>query len=750
MTEPMKLAEKDAIHVLLVDDDYDDFVITRDLLNEIGSRFDLEWIASFEDGRRALIERRHDVCLLDYRLGEHSGLDLLRAVNGDDAGVPLIVLTGNGDDGIEQQALAAGAADYLVKGEISATILERSIRHAIERGRTLAALSARERQFRSLFDSALEAILITDNEGRYDDGNHAALELLGVSREELRQKRVFDLASAPSRSKTAEAWQRFLTEGRQAGEFQITRPDGQLRIVEFNARANFIPGRHLSVLRDITERRKAEETRSRLAAIVESTDEAIDGMALDGTIDYWSPAAERVYGYSADEILGQSQRLLLPPERTGELESILARVRRGESVSGYETVRRRKDGSLFDALSTISPTRVGGQIIGASAITRDISEKKRLEARLAVADRMASMGTLAAGVAHEINNPLAALMANLDHLAKELAHHPERATALVEALEDARAGADRIRQIVKDLKLFSRPDDVRRGPVDVRRVIESSIRMVWNEIRHRARLERDYGEIPLVEANEAHLGQVFLNLIVNAAQAIREGNAGNNEIRVRTRRTLDGQALIEVRDTGQGMTPETLKRIFEPFFTTKPVGIGTGLGLPICQRLVHELGGTITADSTVGKGSTFRVTLPSARKTATGPRPTLPPPHPVRAGRILVVDDEPSIGRAVQRMLAPEHDVLSLTSAREALERIAAGERFDVILCDLMMPEMTGQDLHEALGEAAPCQRRAMIFLTAGAFTPSARTFLDQVHNQHIEKPFEAAQLHALVNERVR
>jgi PAS domain S-box-containing protein len=737
------------IRILLVAEDRDDFITTRALLNGLRANFELDWLPGFSEARATLGERQHDVWLLDHRLGERDRLEFVRAALADDA-PPIIVLTGRGDRDSAQQALVAGAADHLVKSELTAAILERAIRHAIERGRTRAALFARDRQFRALFDCALDAILIADDDGGYEDGNQAALDLLGMTRDELRTKRVHDLAAGADAASVAAHWRRFLADGRDEGEFHLRRSDGQIRIVEFRARANFIPGRHLSVLRDVTERRKAEEMRNRLAAIVESTDEAIDGISLDGTIDYWSPAAERVYGYTAEEILGRSQAMVFPPDRAHELEDILARVRRGESICGYETVRRRKDGSLFDALSTISPTRANGLIIGASAITRDISEKKQLQARLAVADRMASVGTLAAGVAHEINNPLAAVMGNLDHLAEELATLPEDAPAgLAAALEDARAAAERIRNIVKDLKLFSRPDEERRGPVDVHAVLNSSIRMVWNEIRHRARLEKDYAEVPLVEANEARLGQVFMNLIVNAAQAIREGDANRNEIRVRTRRSLEGYALIEVRDTGQGMDAETLKRIFEPFFTTKPVGLGTGLGLPICQRIVHELGGTITVDSSLGQGASFRVTLPPARTSAVHPR-RLPAVHPVRPGKILVVDDEPSIGQVVTRILAHDHDVRTLTSAHEALDLITAGERFDVILCDLMMPQMTGQDLYEALGRTAPSQCEAIIFLTGGAFTPAAHNFLETVPNQRVEKPFDAFHLRALVNERIR
>ena len=213
-----------------------------------------------------------------------------------------------------------------------------------------------------------------------------------------------------------------------------------------------------------------------------------------------------------------------------------------------------------------------------------------------------------------------------------------------------------MRDIVRDVKLFSRPQDEKTGAVDVRRVIDSSSRMAWNEIRHRARLVKDYQPIPLVNANESRLGQVLLNLIVNAAQAMPEGHADRNELRVATRTKDDGRAIVEISDTGLGIRKEHLERIFDPFFTTKPVGVGTGLGLAICHRIVSELGGLIEVESEVGKGTLFRLVLPAARDSQSVKVTTVRPTsgHKVR---VLVVDDEPAMGRALQRSLREHMDV---------------------------------------------------------------------------------------------
>ncbi|HVV85392.1 MAG TPA: response regulator [Kofleriaceae bacterium] len=386
------------------------------------------------------------------------------------------------------------------------------------------------------------------------------------------------------------------------------------------------------------------------------------------------------------------------------------------------------------------------------------AERKKLQDQLLVSDRMASMGTLAAGVAHEINNPLASVMANL-----ELAHRALNARAdklglateladVREELRDAREAAERIRGIVRDLKVFSRSPDDQTGPVDVKPVLESTLRMAWNELRYRARLVKEYGPTPAVEANEARLGQVFLNLIVNAAQAIPEGHVEENELRVTTGVEPDRGVFVEIADTGSGMPPEVLAKLFTPFFTTKPVGVGTGLGLSICHRIVTGLGGTIDVESEVGKGTKFRIVLPIASSSQV---PARAPAAVVEAaarrrGKVLVVDDEPMITRAVHRILAYDHDVVALDNARAALDRIDGGERFDVILCDLMMPRMTGMELHARLTAAAPDQAARMVFLTGGAFTGEARAFLDQVSNQRIDKPFDPIHLRELVNDRIR
>jgi len=282
--------------------------------------------------------------------------------------------------------------------------------------------------------------------------------------------------------------------------------------------------------------------------------------------------------------------------------------------------------------------------------------------------------------------------------------------------------------------------------LDLARVMDLAVNMSFNEIRHRARLVKDYQDAPLVEADESRLAQVFINLLVNAAQALPEGYAHCNEIRVSIRTALDGRALVEIRDTGCGIVPDVLPRIFDPFFTTKPVGLGTGLGLSICHGIVTALGGEISVDSIVGEGTVFQVVLKAADLAPAAIHPVVPAkPAAGRRARVLVVDDDPLVGACLRRGLRNEHDVTIAKNGREALERIVIGETYDVIFCDLMMPIMTGMDLHEALLEVAREHADRMVFVTGGAFTPTGRSFLDRVSNERLDKPFDIQNVRALV-----
>ncbi len=541
--------------------------------------------------------------------------------------------------------------------------------------------------------------------------------------------------------------------------FRVLGPDGEHRVVQVCGTAIRDECGHTVRLVgtgiDVTERTEGEATLRRALAELRESDERFRIVAratsdlvwdwdLITNVVSWSDNLHALFGYSMKTTpIEWWEEVMHPDDRARVSEGIQSLIAIGDENWADEYRMKRADGTyanvydrgvvIHDAVG--KPVRMIGAIM-------DITERRELQARLLLADRMASVGTLAAGVAHEINNPLAYVTANIELALQELKKTPQLARA-AESLREAREGADRVRRIVGDLKTFSRADDAIRERVDLATVVESSINLAMNEIRHRAQLVRELGPAPRVDANASRLGQVVVNLLVNAAQAIEEGKVGDNTITVRIGKDDSGRAVLEIEDTGPGMPPEIRARIFDPFYTTKPVGEGTGLGLTICHGIVAALGGSIEVESEVGKGSLFRVVLPAARESdrVARPVPSLPVATEPRRGRVLVVDDEPMIGKAVQLMLEDVHDVVALVSAREALGRLTSGEAFDAVVCDLMMPEMTGMDLYAEVVRRMPELAKRFVFLTGGAFTPRARAFLENVNAPRLDKPFEGPAL---------
>jgi PAS domain S-box-containing protein len=458
----------------------------------------------------------------------------------------------------------------------------------------------------------------------------------------------------------------------------------------------------------------------------------------------------------------------------------------GEAFTATVELDRSADGGACRVYETrynpIFDAR--GQVAEVIGVATDVTDRanaeralRRSEAQLVEADRLASLGALAAGVAHEINNPLAYVLLNIDLVIRALeedgaaprapAVAGEQARAdLAARLREARAGVDRVRLIAQDLKAFSRVDSERRTPIDVRRVLDSSIDIAASEIRHRARLVRAYQDVPAVEADPSRLGQVFLNLLVNAVQAMDEDGPARHEIRVGTSVNDAGRVVVTIADTGSGIPPALLERIFEPFFTTKPAGVGTGLGLAICRSIVTSLGGEIQVDSEPGRGTRFHVVLPAVpgasaaagRASPVPAEPAAPPPRPSppasapapRRARVLVVDDEPVLASALGRSIEPDHDVVVRSDGREALDLLRRDDRFDVILCDLIMPAVTGMDLYEELRRTKPALAARIVFMTGGTFTPRTREFLANVPNPTLDKPFDLTALKTLLRARAR
>jgi PAS domain S-box-containing protein len=609
-----------------------------------------------------------------------------------------------------------------------------------------------------LGEHARDAILFVRREdGRILEANAAAAEAYGWTREELRALRVSDLqAEEPS---PGGAGQTAGADDAGGLRFETVhrRKDGTIFPVEVGT-SGAIAGDVrvlVSVVRDATPWRAMEaalrESEDRLALAMEAA-----GLGMFHAVPYGplqlSPRCREIFGVG-DEPIPDFEAFLrhVHPADREQVREAAAKWLDPAGDGRYKEQYRwlRPDGTVrwvaasgIVRLKKVGDVRVPVQLVGTIF---DITDQKLAQEQLMLNDRLASVGMLAAGVAHEINSPLSYLMGALEFLDEQRSGGAATGagTEAAQALAEAREGAQRVRQVVRDLKALSGTREERPAHLKLQTIAESAIRLATSEIQPRARLEREYRDAPEVVGDEARLGQVVLNLIVNAAHAIPEGRSAENEIRVVIGTDASGGALLEVRDTGAGIPPELAGRIFDPFFTTKPRGVGTGLGLAICRSIVVGMGGEITVVPGHGGGTTMRVLLPAAppgTEVASSPRAAgTSSVRATRRGRVLVVDDEPAVGLTVRRLLASEHDVELRTRAEDALEAISRGERFDAILCDLMMPGMKGWELHAALEQVAPDQARRMVVLTGGAFTESAREFLGRVPLPRIEKPFDAA-----------
>ena len=496
------------------------------------------------------------------------------------------------------------------------------------------------------------------------------------------------------------------------------------------------------------------------ATTLRSIGDAILSVDLGGRITFMNPAAEALTGTDARSALGEPvQSVLQRIDRSAAAEApVLTALREGHLVEPHEgSLRNLVTGVSRTISDSATPVLLDGQVLGAVMVFRDVTEQKKLQKRLELTDRLASLGTMAAGVAHEINNPLAVVLANAMFLAEDLSElgrsnpgDAKRLESMATTIADLRSAADRIGQIASDLRAFSLPavKTEQTEQTDIRRCIEWAIRATAHEFRHRATLTTDIAALPPVDVDEMRLGQVLINLLINAAHAIPPGAADRNQVTVAARTDAGGRAVIEVRDTGGGISSTVIEHIFEPFFTTKPAGQGSGLGLSICHGLIVAMGGEIQVESEPGKDTVFRVFLPIARQRALSTASPLAQTPPAVRGRVLVIDDEEMILRVLTRILH-EQEVQCTASAREALSWLDAGQEFDLILSDLMMPTMTGMQFYEHLLERHAELAPRVVFMTGGVITPNASAFLQSVSNQRLEKPFDCASLVKMVRTRV-
>jgi PAS domain S-box-containing protein len=656
------------------------------------------------------------------------------------------------------------------------------------------ALEASRARYYDLYEHAPIGYLTLSPAGLIQEANVAAAGLLGLSQGAL-VERALHCFILPADQDIYYRHRRELTgEGaRHCCEVRFLQPDGDSRWVQLEVTAAKDADGELAfraVVSDIAPRKLAEETlilsEARHRALFEKSYDALMTL-VPPTCQFTSGNARTLAMFGVENEAGFVTRSLTDyaPSRQpdGALSAdklaqlVAAALRDGACVSDWTC--RRESGEEFPATVLLTRIELDGRTL-LQATVRDETAVRQLQVMLTQADRLTSMGLLAASVAHEINNPLTYALYNIESVALDLpklGHAVERclhalrcalgdeAAARVlgneavmlgdemlkdlhERAREALGGVERIRTIAKAIGTFSHVETGERSRVDLNYALQCASTMAANDIKVRAELSFDLGELPLIWASAGRLSQVFLNLLVNAAHSIDEGDAGHNTIHVRSW-VLHEDVFVSITDSGKGISTEHLARIFEPFFTTKAVGIGSGLGLSICRNIVLEFGGEIGVESTLGTGTCFTVRLPIRRGVSSNPPPERPAVTTSVRGRILIVDDEPAIRRTMVRLLTRSHEVVAAESGIEARAILLGDQSFDLILCDLMMPEMTGMELHGWLSAEYPTLADRVVFLTGGAFTVNSAKYLAHIKNVTLEKPCESGTLMRIVSELV-
>jgi two-component system cell cycle sensor histidine kinase/response regulator CckA len=582
-----------------------------------------------------------------------------------------------------------------------------------------AALAAS--RLAAVLESSDDAIVSKLLDGTIVGWNPSAERIFGYSAAEILGSSVYRLIPPELRHEEQGILERVSRgEGIFRYETVRVRKDGSLVPIELTVSpvrdsTGVVIGAS-SIKRDVSERQRAVEVHGLLAAIVETTDDAILSKTLDGTVVSWNAAAERVYGYAAAEMIGQSIELVVPDELKDEEKQILNRVARGEHVAHYETLRRRKDGTEIQISLTISPIRDrSGAIVGASSIQRDITERKRNEAALRQASKMEAIGRLSASLAHDFNNQLHAVGGFANFAARD----PNLGAAARQDLLQIQKAAERMASLTRQLLAFSRQQVLAPEILDLGTVISDTHPMLQRLIGADVEVHLIFGHGPKwVRVDRAQLVQVLMNLVINARDALSDG--GRILVRTDTLEVSPGQLLdrgglpiepgayaeLVVQDTGSGIAPEHLPRIFEPFYTTKQIGRGTGLGLATVEGIVSQSGGHIQVESAVDQGTSIRILLPLTR----APEPSAPGTSPAQGARqhsgrrVLVVDDEELVRSVVARALQGEgYDVVKARDGKEAIDCLEqVGGSIDLVIADVVMPVMGGRELSEEIERRYP------------------------------------------------
>jgi two-component system, cell cycle sensor histidine kinase and response regulator CckA len=750
----------ETLKLLLVDDNPDDRTLVIHELQREFPGLDVDQVYQADALERSLQGPPFDLVITDYRLNWSDGLEVLRRVRQVFADTPVIMFTGTGNQEIAVQALKSGLDDYVVKSPKHFKRLPAAVRAALEKQRQRQALISSEEDFRRVIRCSPIAMAIYDEQEHVTFLNERFTRIFGYQKSDIPDLETWWAKAYPEPAyreqvkavwKHAQAKAQRLVADIEPHRYRVTCKDGSERIVEILG--SIIGEKHLVILNDITQQRYADEQLLQMGAIVESSDDAIIGMDLDGVVTSWNRGAEKIYGYSREERIGKPLSVILPEGSQGELEQILDRTRHGEHIEHLETLHRRKDGRTINMSLTISPiVDAEGVVTSASSIGSDISHRVSLEQQLRQAQKMEALGTLAGGIAHDFNNILTAIIGHASLLNLKLEKHDPLTDNVHQILE----AASRAANLTQSLLGFSRKAPIETKPVSLNSIIKKVerllIMLLKENVAYQATLSPDE---PIIMADSGQIEQVLINLASNARDAIP--TAGS--IRVSTAVVdLDEQfvrahgygspgryASLSFSDNGVGMDERIRLRIFEPFFTTKDPGRGTGLGLAIVYGIVKQHNGFITCYSEPGLGTTFQIYLPLTTRELV--QQVKEPEAPPRGGTetILVAEDDEATRDLDRQVLeAYGYHVIEAYDGEDAINKFKEyRNRIQLLFLDSIMPKKNGKEVYEEVIRISPGLK---VLFTSG-YTADTFSDLETRAFRFIPKPILPTQLLKLIRE---
>ena len=725
----MMSAEK--IQVLLVEDSATDALIVEDeLRHRADTPFSVVHLVRLNEALARLEVEHFDVVLLDLGLPDSRGFETFVRLHDAASEVPIVVLSGQDDEELGIKAVQAGAQDYLVKGRMGEEILPRSIRYAIERQRAARTLSECQERYRLLIERSPDAYLV-HSDGEIVFANTASLKLFGADHLDQLLGRSFLKTVSPE---FHELICKRVPNGQANGsnppiEVLGTRLDGTTVAVQGTSNPFIHEGKPAVqvVLHDITKRKQAEGRLREQAKLLDLAQDAIMVRDMEDRVEFWNHGAEKLYGWTAAEVQGkQASGFLYQDEPASPVAARAALIENGKwtgecrhTCKDHSTVRVRTRWTLVrDAF---------GKPKSILIINTDITEQKKIEEQFLRAQRLESIGTLASGVAHDLNNILVPILMAAPLLRDDMpAEEREKLLGIVQS------SAERGASIVKQVLTFARGADGDRVLLQPIYLVQEIAKIAEETFPKSVAVRTNYPEdLWTIEADPTQLHQVLLNLCINARDAMPTGGTltltlENFEVDDHyASMTPDAKAgphvLLEVKDTGTGIPRGTIDKIFDPFFTTKELGQGTGLGLSTAIGIVKSHGGFMGVYSEVGRGTSFKVFLPANRNELAAAQTSEAAPLPPANGELLlIVDDEKPILQVAQTLLESHgYRVLTAGGATEALAIFALRmNEIELVLTDLAMPFMDGIALIRTLKQMKPDVR---VIASTGLGGPDGR-----------------------------